>query len=348
MSATTTNKAALLNAAATPLVIDTLPIPKPGAGEVLIRNHAIAVNPVDWKRQAWGFAIPSYPAVLGSDVTGVVESVGPDVTAFKAGDRVIGYASGFATGENGHGAFQSYTITPVITTAKLPDNISFEKGALIPMGGGTASVGLFKNLGLARPTSAPANKQDSILLVWGGSGSVGTMVIQLANLIGFTVFATASPAQHKYLKTLGASQLFDYHSPTIVDDIVSAAKAVGKPISYAFDAVSEPGTLQPAAEVLIKSGGKDPKLSHVLPWPETVPEVKGLSASSISGESLWTSEKALGNWLFNNFITSALEKGTIVPSPEVQVVQGGLEALQGAMDQVRAGVHAKKLVIKLS
>jgi NADPH:quinone reductase-like Zn-dependent oxidoreductase len=66
MSQQTKNFAAVLHEIASPLAIEEVPTPKPGPTEILIRNHAIAVNPVDWKRQAWGFAIPSYPVILGS------------------------------------------------------------------------------------------------------------------------------------------------------------------------------------------------------------------------------------------------------------------------------------------
>lgn len=60
------NLAALLTAVATPLIVEVRATPKPGPDEVLIRNHAIAINPLEWKRQAWGFGIPSYPTVIGS------------------------------------------------------------------------------------------------------------------------------------------------------------------------------------------------------------------------------------------------------------------------------------------
>jgi NADPH:quinone reductase-like Zn-dependent oxidoreductase len=65
MSQHNKNFAAVLHKVATPLVVEEVPIPTPGPTEVLIRNHAIAVNPIDWKRQAWGFAIQSYPVVMG-------------------------------------------------------------------------------------------------------------------------------------------------------------------------------------------------------------------------------------------------------------------------------------------
>jgi len=66
MSKSTKNIAAVLHAIATPLVVEERPIPVPGPDQVVVQNRAIAVNPIDWKRQAWGFAISSYPTILGS------------------------------------------------------------------------------------------------------------------------------------------------------------------------------------------------------------------------------------------------------------------------------------------
>ena len=68
--------------------VGTTPVPQPDANEVLIRVEAAALNPIDWKIQKYGFAIDTYPAVLGSDISGVVESVGSNVTVLTAGDRV--------------------------------------------------------------------------------------------------------------------------------------------------------------------------------------------------------------------------------------------------------------------
>ncbi len=115
------------------------------------------------------------------------------------------------------------------------------------MGIATASAALFYSLGLPLPSNPPAN-QSSALLVWGGASSVGSNAVQLGRLLGFTVFTTASPNNHDYLKSLGASEVFDYHTSTVVDDLLEAAKKAGKPIRLAVDAVSETATLQASVE----------------------------------------------------------------------------------------------------
>lgn len=87
------NVAAVIEQRGARLTITIREIPKPGPNELVVRNHAIAANPVDWKIQDYGFAINKYPNVLGSDGCGVVTAVGSSVTKFKVGDRVTGFAA---------------------------------------------------------------------------------------------------------------------------------------------------------------------------------------------------------------------------------------------------------------
>ncbi|KAH6720885.1 chaperonin 10-like protein [Leptodontidium sp. MPI-SDFR-AT-0119] len=341
------NLAAFLPAAASPLTIGERPIPTPGPGEILVRNYALAVNPVDWKRRDWGFAIPSYPTILGSDVSGIVDSVGPDVTLFAAGDRVFGFADGFSSGKLDNSSFQTYTIVPVVTASKLPDSIDFEHGVMLPMAVATASIALFKDLGLPRPGSVDVKQGAGSLLVWGGASALGSMAIQLGNLAGFTVYAAASPIHDAYLKSLGATATFDYRSPTIVEDIIAAAKRAGQPITRALDVISEASTLKLTGQVLLGSAGKNVKLAHVLPWPETETVPEGVETFNVSGEHSWTTRKDLSIWLFHEFLPSALATGTIVPSPKLEIVEGGLSGLEAGMELVKKGVSAKKIVVTL-
>jgi NADPH:quinone reductase-like Zn-dependent oxidoreductase len=88
MSIPTTAKVALLPALDTPLAISTYTVPSPGPGEVLVENHAIALNPIEWKVQQFGYFVEKYPFVMGSDAAGVVVKVGEGVTKFGVGDKV--------------------------------------------------------------------------------------------------------------------------------------------------------------------------------------------------------------------------------------------------------------------
>jgi Zn-dependent alcohol dehydrogenase len=282
------------------------------------------------------------------DVSGIVEAVGSDVTIFKKGDRVLGFADGFSSGKLDNSAFQTYTIVPVTSAAKIPDSIDFEHGAMLPMAIATSSIALFNDLDLPRPTFEPAPRGSASILIWGGASGLGSMAIQLAYLAGYTVYAVASQAQHTYLKSLGATALFDYRSSTVVKDIIDAAKSAGQPISHALDVISEEKTLTAVGEVLSRSGGQGSKLAHVLPWPESIVKPDGVQLLSVSGENMWTTREDISTWLFHSFLPSALEKGVIVPSPQLKIVDGGLSGLQSAMDSIKKGVSGQKLVVKLS
>lgn len=84
------NKAAFLDEPGAPLIVRDAPFPRAGSGEIVVRNAAIAVNPVDWHMQDSGMFVKQWPAVIGCDVAGEVYETGPDVDLFKIGDRVIG------------------------------------------------------------------------------------------------------------------------------------------------------------------------------------------------------------------------------------------------------------------
>lgn len=83
-----TQKALLLDAKFGKLVVDTIPVPKPGPGDILVKVHAAALNPVDWKIHKYGIFVQTFPAILGSDISGDVEEIGEGVLDFKKGDRV--------------------------------------------------------------------------------------------------------------------------------------------------------------------------------------------------------------------------------------------------------------------
>lgn len=206
------NLAAVLKEQKARLTIEERPIPKPGPSDVLVKNHALATNPVDWKMQQFGYFIDRYPVVLGSDVSGVVDAVGSDVKHFQKGDRVSGFADVLLSKDSQNGAFQQYSLVKECALAKIPDFISFEEGAILPMSVATSAVGIFLSMGIPRP---PA-KQQGGFLVWGASSSVGTTAVQIAAALGYTVYGVCSPRHSAMVKKLGAQETFDYNSSSVV------------------------------------------------------------------------------------------------------------------------------------
>jgi NADPH:quinone reductase-like Zn-dependent oxidoreductase len=204
------------------------PSTPPKAGEIVVRNRAIAVNPVDWMTVSiGGMVYPwlTYPAVLGSDVAGDVVEVGPGVTRFQVGDRVVGMAVGVEKNRNAaaEGAFQLFTVLLEHMASPLPDGVSYENAAVLPLTLSTAACGLFEPqlLGLDLPTAKPVATGQTVV-IWGGSTSVGSNAIQLAVAAGYDVIATASPKNFDYVRGLGASQAFDYNNDSAVADILGA------------------------------------------------------------------------------------------------------------------------------
>lgn len=177
MSAQQSQKALLLPAPRAQFAVGTLPIPTPGPGTVLVRNVAVALNPVEWKIQKTGFGsnVIQFPAVIGADFAGVVISVGRGVTALKEGDRVV--AQGNL--KNERGSYQEYTIASVDYAAKIPVAISFDEAASLPIGLMTAATGLYQNGTLGAGLRAPwddggrGSYAGTPILIIGGASSVG-------------------------------------------------------------------------------------------------------------------------------------------------------------------------------
>ena len=207
-----TNQAAVLKEVKATLTIEEHPLPKPGPSDVVIKNHALATNPVDWKMQQNGFLIDKYPTILGSDVSGEIDAVGSDVKHFQKGDRVTGFADVLLSKDPQNGAFQQYSVVKDCAVAKIPNSMSFEEGSILPMSVATSGVGIFLSLGIPRP---PA-KQQGGFLVWGASSSVGTAAVQIAVSLGYTVFGVCSPRHSAMVQKLGARETFDYNSSSVV------------------------------------------------------------------------------------------------------------------------------------
>lgn len=173
--------------------------PKPGPGEVLVRVMASGTNPVEAKLRAngsWAGITP--PVILGYDVAGVVEEVGPGVRDLAVGDEVFYTPEIFG---NRWGSYAEYTVAPAAIVARKPRNLSFVEAAAIPLAGGTAWESIIRRLQV-RP--------GETLLIHGGAGGVGSFAVQFAKVAGARVLATAGPENQETLRQLGADVAIDY------------------------------------------------------------------------------------------------------------------------------------------
>lgn len=335
------NLAAVLKEEKANLTIEDRPIPKPGPSDVVVKNHAVATNPVDWKMQQFGYFVEKYPAILGSDVSGVVEAVGSDVKHFQKGDRVTGFADGLLSKDPQNGAFQQYSVVKECALARIPASMSFEEGSILPMSVATSAVGIFLSMEIPRP---PA-KQQGGFLVWGASSSVGTAAVQIAVSLGYNpVVGVCSPRHSAMVKKLGAHETFDYNSSSVVKNVTQSLKASKQQTVAAYDAISEHGSAPKCAEILEAFGGG--KLCLTLPYPEDARQPAGVTISQTYAAKICM-DKEFGHWLFNEWLAKSLEDKTFVPSPTIEKVDGGIQSIQKALDIHAKGLSGKKLVITL-
>lgn len=332
------NKAAVLNQHGAPFVIEDRPIYKPEADELLVKVHALSTAPIDWKMQEYDGFIDKYPIILGSDIAGTVEAVGSNVTQFKKGDRVTAFAHVLQSKDSRNGAFQQYSIVTTRLAARIPDSLSFDEAAIVPISVSTAAVGIFLTLDIPRP---PA-KQQGAFLVWGASSSVGTAAVQIARSLGFTVFAVNSPRHNDYVKKLGATECFDHRDPEIVKKASQAIKATGHKAN-AYDVISEHNSAPKAAEILEAAGGG--KLCLTLGYPKDARQPGNVEVVNAYVTRIAGDRKDFGQWLFNEWLEKSLADKTYVPSPAIQKVDGGIQAMQKAVDTHKAGLSGVKLVL---
>lgn len=334
------NKGAFLPAAqANPLSVDIVPYPTVGEDEIIVKVAAAAVNPMDWYIQIMGpqlFPWLKYPYIPGSDVAGTVEEVGPSVTRFKKGDRIVGLAAGF---EPRAGGFQTYCVLLAKLSSPVPKSLDFVDAAVLPLGLSTAAAGLFQkdHLALDYPKEG-APPSGKTLLIWAGSSSVGSNAIQLAVAAGYEVFTTSSPKNFDYCKKLGAAKVFDYKSETVKKDLLEAFS--GKTCGGGF--AIQRGSEDIVFEVVAKSEGRK-FVTCAMPVPENKPasvDAKFVFASTIK-------DNEVGKVIFEDFLPAALERSYQTAPPPL-VVGNGLEKVQEAYEMGKSGAYsAKKLLVTL-
>jgi NADPH:quinone reductase-like Zn-dependent oxidoreductase len=202
------------------LALAELEAPSPISTEVLVEVHAAGVNPVDFKTRigsgvaAWAGPPPFVP---GWDVAGVVVGSGYGVTRFAQGDRVFG----MPRFPRAAGAYAEYVTAPSMQLTLIPDELSFEEAAALPLAALTAWQAL---------SDAAAVASGDAVLIHGASGGVGHLAVQIAAALGATVTATARSSKHEFLRGLGATELVDVEKVAVgeaVDDVDVAVDLVG-------------------------------------------------------------------------------------------------------------------------
>lgn len=216
-----------------------VPKPVPQAGQVLVRVHATSINPLDYqvRRGDYPDLVP-LPAITGHDVSGVVEAVGPGVTAFVPGDEVWYTPQIF----DGPGSYAEYHVAAEHIVGKKPDALSHLEAASLTLVGGTAWEALVGRAAL---------RVGERILVHGGAGGVGHVAIQLAKAIGAKVFTTVRAANAEFVRGLGADEVIDYEKEDYVDAIMRLTGGQG--VDVVFDTIGG-DTLSRSPDVLAQLG----------------------------------------------------------------------------------------------
>ncbi|WP_432132277.1 NADP-dependent oxidoreductase [Streptomyces tendae] len=191
--------------------------PEPRPNEVLVRVRAAGVNPTDWKHRANGGFLGEPPFVLGWDVSGVVESVGIGVAAFRPGDEVFGMLSY----PFGHGSHAEYVTAPARTFAHKPSGIDHVQAGALPLVSLTAWQALVE-----RADVQPGQR----VLIHAAAGGVGHVAVQIAKARGARVIGTASAGKHEFLRSIGADETVDYRETDfaeVVKDVDVVLDTIG-------------------------------------------------------------------------------------------------------------------------
>jgi len=262
--------------------------------------------------------------------------------------------------EDGTGGFAEYTRVPAGRTIRFPESISFNEAASIGVASITSVAALYEIFKFPRPPAAPSGTP---ILIWSGASifpqrdvlilaSIGLIGIQLAVLSGLEVITTASPRNFDLLKSLGAKHVFDYNSPTVVEDI---KRVTNGQLQYLYDCISYSGSTAKAVQSLAPSGGK---VATVLPVdPATLDkkvEIKNIAVFKMTGKTFTFGgrefpatkqdkefyEKMCG------VLSDLYLAGKIKPNP-IRVMGGWDKLAEGFKFMEEGKVHGEKLIYEV-
>ena len=221
-----------------------LPDPSPGPGQVVVETHAASVNGADWKVCAGEYANPSFPVILGRDLSGTVSAIGSGVSDLKVGDEVFGVLEG-----GRDGTYCERIAIGAAVVAKKPPGLSHVDATALALTGLTALRSIEDTLKL---------KAGETILIQGGAGGVASFAIQLAKHLGARVITTASAGNLAYVRELGADQVIDYNTTDfrkVVSNCDAVFDTVGGDVAMQSFAVLKPG----GRAAFIASGAQAPK-----------------------------------------------------------------------------------------
>jgi NADPH:quinone reductase-like Zn-dependent oxidoreductase len=219
------------------LRVEERPDPQPGPGEVGVRVHAAGINFADLLARTGLYPdAPKAPCVVGYEIAGEVESVGPGVEDFEPGQRVMGGTR--------FGGYAERVATPASTLLPLPEGWSFEEGAALPVVYGTAYAAIVR-FGSVHPGER--------VLIHAAAGGVGIAATQIAKLVGAEVYGTASASKHDAIRGFGVDHPIDYRGQDFAKEVRRIAGAK-RPLDLVLDGIG--GSSMRKGMGLLRAGGR--------------------------------------------------------------------------------------------
>ncbi|XXG98041.1 hypothetical protein Hte_004358 [Hypoxylon texense] len=323
------------------------PIPIPEDKQVVIKVVVSGANPKDWKYPFW----KDLPSNSGDDIAGIVHSVGKNVYEFKPGDRVAALHEALTD----NGSFAEYAVAPDSTTFHIPQNISFEEAATIPVAALTAAVALYADLKLPAPFDSihPTHgRKKSPIVIYGVSSAVGAFAAKFARLSGLDPIIGVAGRAGDFAKAL-VDYVVDYRKG---EDILVASieeillkEGLGSKVPYVFDAISENGSLEATLRFVDLNGGT---ISTVLP-PKLFAKDKdsfeypaGVRAFNSAVPLVHSTLRDFG-YVWSRYLSRLLEDGRLKTHP-YEVIPGGLNGVLTGLQKLKDGkASAVKYVFRI-
>jgi len=272
---------------------------------------------------------------------GIVESIGPDVTDFKPGDRIATIRDGPKAADPRFGAYQQYALASQTSTSKLPGSVTLEAGAASILNLAAVAAALSIYIGLDRPPLASkAEANGKKILIYGGSSSAGGLATSYATAAGYGVITTSSSKNRDFVQSLGALAIIDHSQPG--EELLSNIRSHG-PYEVIFDAIGLPPVTDLLAEYLHSVGGGTyySLLVPEKPLPEDV-QCKFAPYSLALDKPEYREFRA---WFYTELVPRGLQMDIITPT-RPQWVSGGLGQAQEALDLMMEGkVTGRKLLM---
>ncbi|KAL4765317.1 zinc-binding alcohol dehydrogenase family protein [Aspergillus foveolatus] len=322
-------------------IVHDVPLPGVEDDMILVRNEAVALNPIDTKMVG---RLCTTGAVAGMDFAGTVIALGSKVTTaahIQVGDRVCGAVQGMHALTPRVGAFAQYVGASGVVTLKIPDHLSPEQGASLGSGVGTICIALFKSLQVSGTPESPAIVPKSVL-VYGGSTATGTLAIQLLKLSGLHPIATCSPRNFELVKSYGAEAVF-YNDPDKIREHTENG------LKFVLNCISEAERIQFCYRCIGRAGGKYTALE---PYPAFLHTRRKVQPDWVLGLTLLGKPIGWGQpferdgdpemrdfaagWF--KTVQGLLDEGRLKPHP-LQHMEGGLEGVLAGMDSLQRNSH---------